>query len=75
MKVKAYKKDEVPESVLRLDLQQSGGSVILVAVREDGTPVSGGNLLTITPKGKLSLSFNVSTDLGLRLDKEGRLLV
>ena len=75
MKVRVYKKDEVSEPVLRLALIQSAGSVVLTAVKEDGSHVDGGNLLTITPKGRLALSFNVSSFLGLRLDDKGRLEV
>ena len=75
MKVEIYNEDAVPEPVLRLRLRQSNKDVVLEALNEDGTRISGGNLLSITSTGRLSRSFSINEDVGLKLDKDGRLLV
>ncbi len=75
MRVIVYEKNEVIEPVLRLSLKQSGETVVLEAIDENGVHINGGNLLTIDAKGQLLLPFGVATDLGLVLDKTGRLAV
>jgi hypothetical protein len=58
-----------PEVFLRLvkGSVSSPGSVKLIATDEGGSPVSQGNILAITPQGKLYLYPSVSEDIGLTI--------
>jgi hypothetical protein len=75
MKIQIWDKAESVDKVLRLRLVREGYCVSLQAVNEDGDLVCKGRLLVILDDGTLQLSTNVSDDLGLVLDKDGRIEV
>lgn len=61
--------------------QKSFGVSLAMRENSDGTVtvyvngVFGGNLVTFRPDGTIYLHKNVNEDLGLQLDKDGRIVV
>jgi hypothetical protein len=51
------------------------GEVDLVAVDRDGDRVSQGSILTILNDGSLHLCSMVSTQIGLKLDEDGKVVI
>lgn len=71
--LKIYNRDETGTTYLRL-VERAGGVVGLVAVDAHGRVMSCGNILTITPDGKVRRISFVHPDLGFQLDSRGRVV-
>ena len=70
---KLYKADDVPEKTTYFGLSYDGfGGVKLIARDEHGTPLS--SILLIRSDGTLNKYPNIRDDIGLQLDKEGRII-
>lgn len=68
----AERKEKEEPLRLRLEEDNYDGSVVLIAVDEDGNIIS--NLLSIHTNGKLELHSAVDIALGLELDANGALI-
>jgi len=73
-KITVYQETEPEESVVRLKLEQGDGCVDLVAVDESGNRVMQGTIAVIYESGKVVKCSCVNPDLGLQLDKAGRVV-
>lgn len=75
MRFEVYQPDKIEAPLTRLTLKQSGGYVLLCAVKADGEIEAGGSILTINPSGKIKMFKSVDPDLGFCLDDGGRVKI
>jgi hypothetical protein len=76
MKIEVYRPDVPEEKTIRLALiQHDWNEVTLAAVDADGEQIQRGRLISISPGGQLRRCVDINRELGLHLDREGRIVV
>ncbi len=75
MKVKPFEATPKTEKVVLLKLKDRGGYTDLIVVNGSGDAAYSGNLLKITPDGKVEFYAGISGALGLQLTSAGRLQI
>jgi len=76
MKLKIYSESKEEQAPVYLKLiEGADGDVKLIACDEAGNRVFGGNILALTPAGKIQVHQNVSPDLGFQLDQKGKVII
>lgn len=73
MILEVFGKRSVPEKILRLNLEEYNGKVVLLAVDANGNRLQQGNLLVISSQG-VERCGAVDRDFGFPVDSEGRVM-